>query len=145
MSAKPHGHYFRDCPYPQIDIYRVLQLFGVTDPCLQHAAKKILVAGGRGGKDIGRDVQEAIDTLARWQEMRREEAEPDQVEVLRAGMREHAREAANLQQERNILREILDEALARWMRGWPVLDADMVKKIRLALLPVKPLTRETQS
>lgn len=32
-----------------IDIYRVLVMFGVTDPCLQHAAKKILCAGQRGG------------------------------------------------------------------------------------------------
>ena len=36
--------------------------------------RKLLVAGGRGGgKDITRDIQEAIDTLKRWQEMRAEE------------------------------------------------------------------------
>jgi len=52
----------------------VLLLLGVTDPCLQHAIKKLLVAGGRGGgKDITRDIQDAIDTLLRWQEMRKEE------------------------------------------------------------------------
>lgn len=50
------------------------ELFNVTDPCLQHTVKKLLVAGGRGGgKDITRDIQEAIDTLKRWQEMRAEE------------------------------------------------------------------------
>ncbi len=69
-----HSHYFRDVSnLTHIDVYRVLQLFGVTDPCLQHAAKKLLVAGGRGAKDIEQDVQEAIDTLTRWQDMRIEE------------------------------------------------------------------------
>lgn len=71
--AVKHNHYFRACPFDSIDVYRVLQIFGVTDPCLQHALKKILVAGGRGHKDISRDVQDAIDTLVRWQAMRAEE------------------------------------------------------------------------
>lgn len=75
MADRKHNHYFKACPFAEVDVYRVLALFGVTDPCLQHAVKKLLVAGGRGaGKDISRDVQEAIDTLARWQEMRAEEA-----------------------------------------------------------------------
>ena len=73
-----HPHYHKPVPpgAKTIDIYRVLVMFGVTDPCLQHAAKKILCAGQRGaGKEPERDVQEAIDTLTRWQEMRREEDE----------------------------------------------------------------------
>ena len=74
MSNK-HSHYFKDVSQlDTIDVYRVLGLFGVTDPCLQHALKKVLVAGGRGGKDISQDVQEAIDSLQRWQEMRDEES-----------------------------------------------------------------------
>jgi hypothetical protein len=75
MGERKHNHYFKSVAGLQdVDVYRVLLLFGVTDPCLQHAIKKLLVAGGRGGgKDISRDVQEAADTLARWQEMRREE------------------------------------------------------------------------
>ena len=69
-----HSHYFKSVAgLSHVDVYRVLALFGVTDPCLQHAVKKLLVAGGRGGKDIGQDVQEAIDSLLRWQEMRRED------------------------------------------------------------------------
>jgi hypothetical protein len=77
MTQK-HPHYHKPVPTgaKTIDIYRVLVMFGVTDPCLQHAAKKILCAGQRGGgKEISRDVQEAIDTLTRWQDMRREEAQ----------------------------------------------------------------------
>ena len=69
-----HGHYFKACPFESVDVYRVLNLFNVTDPCLQHAVKKLLVAGGRGaGKSVDKDIQEAIDTLHRWQAMRQEE------------------------------------------------------------------------
>jgi hypothetical protein len=78
-DERKHPHYFKPCPFDDVDIYRVLSMFGVTDPCLQHAIKKLLVAGQRGAKaDAGwtveKDVQEAIDTLLRFQEMRREEA-----------------------------------------------------------------------
>lgn len=70
-----HSHYFKDvAALTHVDVYRVLRLFNVADPCLQHAVKKLLVAGGRGVKDMDKDVQEAIDTLSRWQEMRREDA-----------------------------------------------------------------------
>jgi hypothetical protein len=69
-----HPHYKKPVAGLQfVDVYRVLALFGVTDPCIQHAVKKMLVAGGRGAKDISQDVQEAIDTLQRWQEMRKED------------------------------------------------------------------------
>jgi len=75
MGERKHSHYFKSVEgLKDSDVYRVLQLFNVVDPCLQHAVKKLLVAGGRGGgKDITRDIQEAIDTLKRWQEMRAEE------------------------------------------------------------------------
>jgi len=70
-----HSHYFKDVSnLSYIDVYRTLSLFNVTDPCLQHAIKKLLVAGGRGaGKDICTDVQEAIDSLNRWKEMQEED------------------------------------------------------------------------
>ena len=74
-SAKPHSHYFKDVSQlDTIDVYRVLELFNVTNPCIQHAVKKLLVAGGRGaGKDTNEDIQEAIDSLERWKDMRQEE------------------------------------------------------------------------
>lgn len=74
-APRKHSHYFKDVSgLGTVDVYRVLLLFGVADPCLQHAIKKLLVAGGRGGgKDISRDVREARETLERWEEMRREE------------------------------------------------------------------------
>jgi hypothetical protein len=73
-----HPHYFKDVTNLQeIDVYRVLTLFGVTNPCLSHAIKKLLVAGGRGGgKDIQKDVEEAIDSLSRFIEMQAEDQKP---------------------------------------------------------------------
>ena len=73
--TKKHSHYFKSVAgLDEIDVYRVLELFNVTNPAIAHAAKKLLVAGGRGaGKDIDKDIAEAIDTLVRWQTMRRED------------------------------------------------------------------------
>lgn len=83
-AEKKHNHYFRPCPYDHIDVYRVLELFNVADPCLQHAIKKLLVAGGRGaGKSIDKDIQESIDSLERWQAMRVEEGHSKNVEALK--------------------------------------------------------------
>lgn len=74
-----HPHYHKDVRHLEtIDVYRVLALFNVTDPCIQHAVKKLLVAGGRGaGKDISCDIQEAVDSLNRFQEMRVEDVAPN--------------------------------------------------------------------
>ena len=73
-SEVAHGHYKKNVVHlSTIDVYRVLELFGVTHPALQHAVKKLLVAGGRGAKSQPQDVQEAIDSLARWQDMRKED------------------------------------------------------------------------
>ena len=69
-----HDHYKKDVSHlDMIDVYRVLELFNVTHPALQHAAKKILAARGRGAKDWEKDVQEAIDSLNRALEMRQED------------------------------------------------------------------------
>lgn len=77
-----HNHYFKDVSHlDRVDVYRVLTLFGVTDPCIAHAAKKLLVAGGRGGKSQHQDVQEAIDSLERWKAM---QAEDESKEVVHA-------------------------------------------------------------
>lgn len=72
-----HNHYFKPCPYDTLDVYRVISIFGVTDPCIQHALKKLLCSGVRGHKDQSKDIQDVIDTLERWKEMR---CEDDKVE-----------------------------------------------------------------
>lgn len=74
LNSEKHSHYFKDVSnLLEIDVYRVLKLFDVTDPCIQHAVKKLLCAGGRGVKDVDKDVHEAIDSLLRYEEMRKED------------------------------------------------------------------------
>ena len=76
MSEQNHSHYFKDVSNLKfIDVYRVLLLFAVTDPCLQHAVKKLLCAGNRGVKDELKDVQEAISSLTRYLEIKTEDSE----------------------------------------------------------------------
>jgi hypothetical protein len=69
-----HNHYFKPCPFDHVDAYRLILILNITDPCLQHAFKKIAFAGGRQHKSLEKDVQEAIDSLERWKAMRAEEA-----------------------------------------------------------------------
>lgn len=85
---RKHNHYFKDVRnIDVIDVYRVLLAFQVTDPCIQHAVKKLLVAGGRGaGKDISQDIKEAIDSLERWQEMRTEEGAASSMHAPASGV-----------------------------------------------------------
>jgi len=74
QPPKKHSHYHRDVSHlKSIDVYRILDLFDVVDQAIGHAAKKLLVAGGRGHKDIDKDIQDVIDTLERWKEMRLED------------------------------------------------------------------------
>lgn len=49
----------------QIDVYDVLIAYQVTDPCLQHAIKKLLMPGQRGTKSFYQDVIEARQALDR--------------------------------------------------------------------------------
>ena len=69
-----HEHYFKDVTHLKtIDVYRVLDLFNVSNPCVQHAVKKLLCSGQRGVKDTRQDVQEAITSLVRYLEMQTED------------------------------------------------------------------------
>lgn len=73
-----HNHYFRDVYHlKKVDIYRILELFNVYDPCMQHVIKKAVACGRRGHKGTEIDVQDMIDTLTRWQEMRIEDKEKE--------------------------------------------------------------------
>ena len=73
--TKEFSHYYKKVPngVQYIDVYRLLEMFEFSDPAIQHAIKKLLVAGGRGHKDLNKDVKEAIVSLNRWIEMREEE------------------------------------------------------------------------
>ena len=52
-----------------VDVYDVLQAFGVTNPALQHLIKKALQAGNRGHKDLMTDMQDIIDSAIRAKEL----------------------------------------------------------------------------
>ena len=77
-----HNHYFKPCPYDTLDVYRVISIFGVSDPCIQHALKKMLCSGVRGHKDQSKDIQDVIDTLERWKQMREEDDKITSSEVI---------------------------------------------------------------
>ena len=77
-----HSHYFKPCPYDTLDVYRVINIFGVSDPCIQHALKKLLCSGVRGHKDQSKDIQDVIDTLERWKQMREEDDKITSSEVI---------------------------------------------------------------
>ena len=69
-----YKHYQKNVEHLKwIDVYRVLDLFGVLNPCVQHAVKKLLCSGQRGVKDTQQDVQEAITSLVRCLEMQTED------------------------------------------------------------------------
>ena len=70
MAANP---YLKKFPFDEIDIYRILRLYEVTDPCIQHAVKKLLCAGKRGSKNYYQDIEEARLTLERFGQMGVEE------------------------------------------------------------------------
>lgn len=53
-----------------VDVYDVLRAFDIRDPALQHALKKLLCMGLRGHKDIGTDLNEAIESLEKLREYR---------------------------------------------------------------------------
>jgi hypothetical protein len=54
-----------DATVQEIDIYGVIETFGVTCPARQHALKKILLAGERGKNDTIADLEEARDAISR--------------------------------------------------------------------------------
>lgn len=52
-----------------VDVYRVLDAFGVSDPATQHAVKKMLCTGLRGHKDYLTDLNDSIDSLQKAKEL----------------------------------------------------------------------------
>lgn len=103
-----HSHYHKDVTHlKSIDVYRTLELFGVTDQALGHAIKKLLCAGQRGaGKTFEQDVREAVDTLNRRLQMLAEdcnqvqnplplpEVQPGQLWVLTGSLETMSRDTA---------------------------------------------------
>lgn len=117
-GENPHGHYFKNVRnLAEIDVYRVIRLFGVTDPALAHAVKKLLVAGGRGaGKSQEQDVKEAIVSCKRFLEMNVEDVTDAQNVVVTnivhaAGCT--SEDVARRIAEKNLVREISRTSFVR--------------------------------
>jgi len=73
-SDNKYPHYFKSVSHLEtVDVYRVLSLFQVNDPCIQHSIKKLLCAGDRGDKSMIKDITEARDSLNRHLEMLNED------------------------------------------------------------------------
>lgn len=69
-GSTKHSHYKKDVSHlKMIDVYRIAELYNVTDHCEFHALKKILCAGDRGVKTHEQDIMEAIDSLNRRLQM----------------------------------------------------------------------------
>jgi hypothetical protein len=64
MTTKPNK-YQRSVKGVVIDVYDVLMAWGVTNPALQHAIKKLLQPGQRGAKGVVQDLTEANQAIAR--------------------------------------------------------------------------------
>jgi len=73
-NTTKYSHYIKDISHlKKLDVYRILELYEVNNPCVQHAIKKLLVPGNRNEfKTIEVDIQEAIVSLERCLEMLRE-------------------------------------------------------------------------
>lgn len=71
-NVQKYPKYFKDVSaYSEIDVYLLLEIFGVCDHAIGHAIKKLLLMGVRsGGKPASKDIEEARDTLNRWLEIR---------------------------------------------------------------------------
>ena len=68
-SDKPQSKYHVSINGVKADVYDVLKAFGVTNPALQHAIKKMLKPGQRHAKSFRQDIEEAIVSLRRALEL----------------------------------------------------------------------------
>jgi hypothetical protein len=77
-SARDSGaHYRYNYRGVKLDPYRIISVYGITNPAHQHALKKLLRAG-RSVKSERQDIREVIDSLSRWLEMIDEDALAEQ-------------------------------------------------------------------
>lgn len=66
-----HRHYFHQIPpgIVEADIYRLIEIIGITCPVAQHVFKKSAAAGQRGHKDLRLDWENILDSAKRKLEM----------------------------------------------------------------------------
>jgi len=70
VKQTKHSHYYKDVTHlAVVDVYRLLDLFDTGSSSIDHAIKKLLVAGERGTKNRRKDLNEAIDSIQRALDM----------------------------------------------------------------------------
>ncbi|MGL5153862.1 MAG: hypothetical protein ACRC9H_02890 [Aeromonas veronii] len=69
MPAITPSKYTKAIHGVSVDVYDVLQAWGVSNPALQHLIKKALQCGQRGHKDNAQDLQDIIDSAIRAKEL----------------------------------------------------------------------------
>lgn len=75
LNEREFSHYFKDISnYSVLDVYRVLDLYQVSNHAVAHAIKKLLCSGERGAKNEIVDIEEAIKSLYRAIEIIKEDA-----------------------------------------------------------------------
>lgn len=80
------NHYTKTYKGIKLDVYRIIQIFEVNDPALQHALKKILRCG-RSHKSAEQDAREVIESMERYIEMLKEDSlEREVIENIRRDM-----------------------------------------------------------
>ena len=72
MQTNEYKHYQYSYKGIKLDPYRILSVYNITCPAMQHAIKKLLRAGN-SVKDLKQDIQEVIDTLKRKLDMLEED------------------------------------------------------------------------
>lgn len=55
-----------------VDVYNVIDAFGITCPARAHAVKKVLATGERGHKDFETDVKETKESMDRAATLKRD-------------------------------------------------------------------------
>jgi len=74
-----HDHYFIDVSaYERVDVYRLIELLGITCPVAQHVFKKAAATGKRGHKSARRDWQDIADSATRRLQMMDEDDRAEQ-------------------------------------------------------------------
>jgi hypothetical protein len=69
IVSKPKNKYQKKIKNTYIDVYDILCAYGVSNPAVAHAIKKLLMPGQRGHKNATTDIKEAISALNRALEL----------------------------------------------------------------------------
>lgn len=105
---REHSHYFFPIPegITEADVYRLIEIIGITCPTAQHVFKKCCATGKRGHKDLRQDWKDILDTAKRKLEMLDEDERSAELAAKRAA------------KDKPIIRELYtdaDQAKARAM------------------------------